>query len=112
MDPVLLAAVRNYLVDSDKEKLFPTLEDSCRATACCLGLALPITTYDVTEMDKYFHFSTHNYGRLTARPRDFLFVTQTAAAAENLREKARLWDKYLSGKIRHSVEDSLHMLSM
>ena len=50
-------------------------------------------------MVKEFCFSIHDYRTVDLGISAFLFVVQTTAAIEKLRNKVHLWDKSHSGKI-------------
>ena len=50
-------------------------------------------------MVRDMHFTSSDFSYLTTRLSTFHFVAWTALADENLRNKARLWDKVLYGNL-------------
>ena len=63
-------------------------------------------------MVRDIRFATRDYSSLTAGASTFLFVAHTAATADKLRAKARLWDNMLRGNICPLMKESLQLLAV
>ena len=89
-----------------------TLENACQSTAHCLGLSPPVIAHRLADMVRDICFATRDYSSLTAGASTFLFVAHTAATADKLRAKARLWDNMLRGNVHPSIVESSQLLAI
>ena len=98
-DPENLELLLGELETVGNEEFWHTLDGLCCRAAWSLRLAAPLILHRVAEMIWELRFASRDINYLMDRISTFQIFAKTAAAAEKLRNKARLWEKSLAVNI-------------